>query len=206
MLIILSGISLVLPLILSLINFNKVDKTLKKLSVFIFIFVPIEIFAFYLMFEGKNNLYLFHIFTYVEGIFYALIFYDILKGKMKKLIPYLFFTFLVFSIINSIYWEPLVIFNSNQRSVGGVIILIYVMGYFAQIFHEAKIQKIEQDAYFFMCSSILIYTAGTLFLFILANQVLTEENNAYWDLHSVLNILLNIGFTITLWMGTRKLR
>jgi hypothetical protein len=206
MLTILSGISLILPFIASLLTFNKADRTHKKLSVFIFVFVPIEAYAFYLNFSGQHNLYLFHLFTYLEGFFYAIIFFDILKGSRKKAIPYLFGLFFLFSLINSFYWEPLDSYNSNQRSVGGVITLLYVLGYFTQIFSEAEIQKIERDTYFFMSSSLLIYTAGTLFLFILADQVLTVENYAYYDLHSVLNILLNIGFTITLWMGTKRSR
>ncbi len=75
--------------------------------------------------------------------------------------------------------------------------------YFIKLFVDAKIQRIEGDHYFWFSSTLLIYTAGTLFLFILGKEVQTEDNYMYWDLHSVLNILLNTGFTITLWMGTR---
>lgn len=202
----LSGLSLILPFITSILTYTSTDKTLKKLSVFIFIFVPIEVYAFYLNFTGQYNIHMFHLFTWFEGIFYALIFYDILKGNKRKIVPYLFSIFIILSVISAILWEPInnYTFNSIQRTVGGIITLLYVLGYFAQIFSEAKIQKIETDTYFPLCASLLIYTAGTLFLFILAGQFLTEKNFVYYDLHSVLNILLNIGITITLWMGTRK--
>ena len=207
MLTLLSGFSLILPFLASIITYNKTDKTLKKLSVFIFVFVPIEVYAFYLNFSGQYNMHMFHLFTWMEGIFYALIFYDILKGGKKKVVPYLFSLFVVLSTVSAILWEPFnnYTFNSIQRTIGGIITLLYVLGYFAQIFSEAKVQKIETDTYFPLCAGLLLYTAGTLFLFILAGQFLTEENFVYYDLHSVLNVLLNIGITITLWMGTRKL-
>jgi len=205
MLTILSGLSLILPFLTSILKYSSTDKTLKKLSVFIFLFVPIEFYAFYLNFTGQYNMHMFHIFTWIEGIFYALIFYDILKGRKKKAVIFLFSVFILLSIVSAIFWESInnYTFNSIQRTIGGIITLIYVLGYFAQIFSEAKVQKIETDTYFPLCASLLIYTAGTLFLFILAGQ-LTETNFVYYDLHSVLNILLNIGITITLWMGTRK--
>lgn len=166
--------------------------------------VCFEIGGFYLVSKGQNNLYLFHMFTYFEAILYALIFIDLLKGSQKNVVRILLVCFLIFSVINSALWESFIVFNSNQRYLGGVFIIVYICLYFIQIFNEAKIQKIESDPYFWMTAILLIYTAGTLFLFILADEILTAKNNALWDLHSVLNILLNLGFTLTIWMGARK--
>lgn len=151
-------------------------------------------------------MFFFHFYSYFEVIGFAFIFWDLVSKIMKRVLVVLVSIFLIFSVLNITLWESLIEFNANQRYVGGVLILIMTLLYFNKIFIDAKIQKIEEDHYFWLSSILLIYTAGTLFLFILGKQVHTEDNYMYWDLHSVLNILLNIGFTITLWMGTRKLR
>ena len=82
--------------------------------------------------------------------------------------------------------------------------ILYSTMYFGQIFQDAKIVRVELDPYFWMSASLLIYVAGTLFLFIMTKELIKSENNATWDLNCLLNIIQNIGFTIALWMGTRK--
>ncbi len=201
-----SAISIALPTITGLVTFNRQNKTLKKLSVFIFITAIFESLASYYVESGWNNMFFFHFYSYFEVIGFAFIFWDLVSKIMKRVLVVLVSIFLIFSVLNITLWESLIEFNANQRYVGGVLILIMTLLYFNKIFIDAKIQKIEEDHYFWLSSILLIYTAGTLFLFILGKQVHTEDNYMYWDLHSVLNILLNIGFTITLWMGTRKLR
>lgn len=125
---------------------------------------------------------------------------------MKKVIFILASAYLIFSLVNISLWESLSEFNANQRYVGGIAIIGMSLLYFNKIFVDATIQRIEKEHYFWFSSILLIYTAGTLFLFILGKEVHTEANRIYWDLHSVLNVILNIGFTLTLWMGTRTSR
>lgn len=125
---------------------------------------------------------------------------------MKKIILASAIIFLFYSFLNISFWESLDEFNSNQRYVGGITVISLCLMYFIKLFIDAKIERVEEDHLFWLSAIVLIYTAGTLFLFILGKQVHTEDNEMYWDLHSVLNIILNIGFTITLWMGTKKLR
>ena len=196
--------SILLPTIAVFLTIWKQPKTLKKLSVFVLITAVLEATASFYVAHSINNMFLFHIYSYIEVIGIAWIYWNLIKGRLKIVIITLVTIFLLFSIINIINWETLLEFNANQRYVGGMVITIFTLLYFSQIFIDAKIQRIESDHYFWFSSILLIYTAGTLFLFILGKQVHTEDNHMYWDLHNVLNVLLNIGFALTLWMGTKK--
>jgi hypothetical protein len=147
---------------------------------------------------------MFHFYTYFEVTGFSVIFYGFLNKWMKRIILAMCIFFLIYSLLNITFWESLDVFNSNQRYVGGIVVIALCLLYFIKLFIDAKVERVEQDHLFWLSSILLIYTAGTLFLFILGKQVHTEGNEMYWDLHSVLNIILNIGFTITLWMGTRK--
>lgn len=199
-----SALSILLPTFLVFITFSKQNKTLKKLSVFILLTAVFEAYAKYWIISGwNNNMFMFHYYSYFEVFSFAIIFYGIVNNWMKKVILILATIYLTFSLVNISLWESLIEFNANQRYVGGIVIISMTLLYFIKLFIDAKIQRIEGDHYFWFSSTLLIYTAGTLFLFILGNEVQTDDNYVYWDLHSVHNILLNIGFTITLWMGTR---
>ena len=201
-----SACSILLPVLAVFLTLTRQNKTLIRLSVFILVTAVLETIAKIYVHYGVNNMFLFHIYSYIEVFGLAWIFYDLVKNWMRRAIVILVLIYLIFSLINISSWESLVEFNSNQRYVGGVAIIAMTLLYFNTLFVDAKIQRIEEDHYFWFSSILLIYTAGTLFLFILGKQVHTEDNYMYWDLHSVLNIILNIGFTLTLWMGTRKSR
>ena len=199
-----SALSILLPLVVGLITIYRQDKTLKKLSVFILVTAVGEVIASLYVYFGENNMFLFHTYSYIEIFAYSIIFMDLQKGWLRKTIPILAGIFVIFSIVNISLWESLKVFNSNQRFVGNILIIIITLLYFVKVFNEATVQKIERDHFFWFSSILLIYTTGTLFLFILGKQVHTKGNSVYWDLHSVLNILLNLGFALTLWLGTRK--
>lgn len=200
-----SALSILIPLITAGIVFSNLDKTLKKLSVFIVFSFFTESLAAYYFENGWNNMIISHLYAFIQVPLLAWIYYSFIKGIRGKIIIISCLAYLLFSIINLVYWEDLIMFNSNQRYFAAVVILMYCFFYFVQVFVEAKIVKIELEYHFWMSSAILIYTAGTLFLFILKSDMMEEEMNDYWNLNCILNIILNIGLTVTLWMGTRKL-
>lgn len=200
-----SALSILIPLISAVIVFSKLNKTLKKLGVFIVFSVITESFATYYGLNGMNNMPISHLYAFLQVPLLAWIFYDLVTGIRRKLVIALACSFIVFSVLNLILWEDLHVFNSNQRYYAAVCIIFFCAFYFVQIFIDIKIIKIELDPYFWISASILIYTAGTLFLFIFAQEVLNSKNSAFWNLNCILNIFLNLGLTVSLWMGARKL-
>ena len=199
-----SGLSILIPLVTAGIVFKQLNKTLKKLSVFILFSAVTEYLAARYASNGLNNMFISHLYAFIQVPLVAWIFYDITTGIRRKIVVILAISFLVFSVINLALWESLLVFNSNQRYFAAICIITFCAFYFIQVFIEAKVVKIELEYNFWMSTSILIYTAGTLFLFIYVEKIMNAQNVGYWNINCILNIILNIGLTITLWMGTRK--
>ncbi|MDG1428595.1 MAG: hypothetical protein P8P87_06885 [Crocinitomicaceae bacterium] len=205
----LSGLSIILPTITGAIAYDKLNGALRKLSAIIFFTVTFQPLAYELGRNGINNMWLFHIHTWVETTILSLIFIEILNSWRRLFAQLTLVTFLLFSIYNLIKFEHIFEFNSNQHFVAGITLLLLILSFYFQLFVEAKVENLEKHPYFILNSSLLIYFAGTLFLFIFGKYAVMEyvpsDSANYWHLHSAFNIILNLGYTLTLWMGVKKL-
>lgn len=199
-----SALSILIPLISATLTYNKQNKTLKRLSVFILFSVFTESVALYYGYNGWNNMAISHLYAFIQVPLLAWIFSSFIGGLQNKIILFSTISYLLFSIINLIFWEDLDVFNSNQRYFAAVVIIMFCSFYFIQVFVQASVVNIELESNFWMSAAILIYTAGTLFLFILKSELMEEGSNDYWYVNGILNIILNIGLTVSLWVGTRK--
>jgi hypothetical protein len=200
-----SAYSIVLPAMTGIGTYRKQIKPLKKLSGLIFIALILDLSGTIFANYGLNNMWMFHSYTSMETVFLSLIFIDLLTKWKKSMVRFLLRGFCLFSVMNIIQLESLDEFNSNQRLIAGITIIFYVMTYFFQIFQEAKINRLERNAYFILASALLIYFTGTFFLFIFGKDAPTAVTLRLWDVHSILNIFLNIGYSLTLWKGVKKL-
>ena len=129
-----------------------------------------------------------------------------LEGRLKFISNIIILSFLIFSGLNVICNEGLFVFNSAQSYVGGICSILFCLFYFTQVILKAEVEQIEKEPLFILASIWLIYYAGTLFVFILADQILTDDQLHLWSFHSIINIILNIGYLTVLWMGIRKSR
>lgn len=200
----LSALSILIPLVCAVILNKKLNKTLKRLSVFVVFSLITETLATIYFEYGLNNMIVSHLYAFFQVPLLMWIYSSFIVGVQKKIMLFSTIAYLLFSIINLIFWEDLDEFNSNQRYFAAVVILLFCSFYFIQVFVEAKVVRIELESNFWMSASILIYTAGTLFLFILKDQLIKALDEDYWNLNCILNIILNIGLTVSLWLGTRK--
>ncbi len=201
---IISAFTILIPLITAGIAYKHLNKTLKKLSVFILFSACTEVLAAFYSMNGWYNMSISHLYAFIQVPLIAWLFHDILKGISRKAVIYLTIGYLLFSVISLIFWEDLDQFNSNQRYAAAICLFFFCALYYIQIFIDTKIMRIELDPYFWISASVLIYIAGTLFLFIYANELIASGKFDYWYLNNILNIFLNLGLTLSLWMGMRK--
>lgn len=199
-----SALSILIPFLSAILTYNKQNKTLKRLSVFILFSLCTEFIALYYGYHGWNNMAISHLYAFVQVPLLAWVFCSFISGIQYKIILYSTIAFLLFSVVNLVFWEDLHVFNSNQRYFAAVVIIMFCSFYFIQVFVQATVKRIELESNFWMSAAILIYTAGTLFLFILKSELMDKDSNDYWFVNGILNIILNIGLTISLWVGTRK--
>lgn len=187
-----------------MILLRKTKKTLGILSVFLVLNVIIEIVAFLISEYSINNMFVFHIHTVIEFAFVVWVALKIIKPvRATEIAIILPAAFLVFSIIDAFYIENLDSLNSLPRGIEGLIVIAISVFFFYRLFNSEENFDLLKYPYFWLFSGWLIYFSGTFFLFIYNNMA--GFTITFPVIHSVLNILLNLVFTYTLWLGSRKL-
>lgn len=197
--------SILAPLILGAFCFIKLKLPLKLLFAFIVITTIFEVIVTAYNYSGMNNLFLFHIYAYVEFLSITAILYLLYDTSiLKRILLFAVVIFLLSSMISLYYFESLSKFNSIQKILESTIIVILLLIYFYQLVTDRKLAFLEFHPYFILASSFLIYFLGTALIFFFINRfVVLGNNNDFWKIHSTLNIILNLSLTIVLWRAAK---
>lgn len=90
-----------------------------------------------------------------------------------------------------------------ERGVEGILMLLLCILFFGRLLLKLDVPNLLAYPYFWFATGLMIYFSGTLFLFLYASKYLAMGDITYWLIHSLLNILLNIIFAITIWKGKK---
>lgn len=153
-------------------------------------------------------MFVLHIFTFCEGILLILYFRSFFnKEWVKKSFIALFVGFAGIAISDIIFWESLDEFPAITRTIECVIIMILSILFFINLFQQSSVSNLIQYNHFWLASGLLLFFAGTFFMNIVGSLVIHKNNLGFniYDIHSFLNIFLNIIYTIALWMSSRRL-
>lgn len=203
---VITTLSVIAPAFLGAIFFRGLSRTLKILSCFLFITVISEGISLVLYTKGMNNLFLFHAYAYLELGFTSIIFYRLTSSQNWRLIIKLLLAgFIIFSVLNSIFLEGFYEFNANQLYLESMIILVLCVGYFTETMRKTEYIYLERNPYFWLASSFLIYFAGNSLLFLFEDILDGGGTGSYWNLHSALNLCLNLGTAVSIWIGRKAL-
>jgi hypothetical protein len=198
-----SAVSAFIPVIGSLFLFKHTTNTLSILGVFVFFNMVHEYIALAIAYEGIPNAFMFHLHTILEFIFVCLLSAKIIQTlNFTRLIIILCICFTAFCFIDAYFIEGWDAFNFLPRGIEGILAISISIYFFYRLFTAEESLDLLRYPYFWLFTGWLIYFSGTFFLFI-------YNDSAGFDIifpliHSVLNILLNLVYTYTLWLGSRK--
>lgn len=156
----------------------------------------------------KNNMFLYHIFTLCEGVLLILYFRSFFQQKwVKNTLLTLLIAFSILTMLSLKFWESLDSYPSITRSIECVIVMILSILFFVNLFQQSSVSNLVLYNHFWLVSGLLLFFAGTFFMNIVGQLVLQKNNLGFniYDIHSFLNIFLNIIYTIALWMSSRRL-
>ena len=193
---------LILPFLAGVFLFKRLDALQRKVFLLVTLTIGVELLATYLRKFG-NNMPAFHLSTWVQVLLVVLVFDGILNGLRKRIIRYGTLLFVLFSTISLLSIEGLYEFNTVQKYVGNIFIILICLLFFAQLMIEAKVTNPWKESSFVLASVMLFYYAGTLFVFILANNLISNDMKL-WYFQSILFIILTFGYTIVLWRKAQK--
>ncbi len=209
-----STYSILLPSGMVFFRWKKKDISITIIRILILFTLLLDAFSqyyisdFYKSDGQKNNMFLFHIFTLCEAVLLILYFRSFFQQKwFRNALLLLLLGFSILTILNVCFWEPIDFYPSITRMTECIIMMILSILFFVNLFQQSAVLKLVQYNHFWLVSGLLLFFAGTFFMNIVGQLVLQKNNLGFniYDIHSFLNIFLNIIYTIALWMSSRRL-
>ena len=141
--------------------------------------------------------------TLFEFLLFATILIFILDNRIiKKLI--LFIALIACSIyIYCIIAKKLVGFDSIPISVECTIIILFCLYYFYEQLTSPEVEFIYTSYKFWIILGLLLYLAGSFFVFVFAADLSISERDNYWPIIYGCGIVRNILFAIAVYLSTR---
>ncbi len=207
-LIYLSAISILAPTVLGAAIFKFLPKDLRIVAFLVFVTCLLEAVSFAASLAYINNLFLFHLFTYIEFACISYMYLSLFKRirLIRYGIPILSATFVVLSIYFLLKKEYFDHYNSAQRGLEQLIILVYVLLFLYLFSKRLPEERHLLKPYFYLSIGWLIYFSGTFVIFLDAYGYLDLSRFLNWSVHSVLNIFLNAIYFAVFWMAGRMMR
>lgn len=205
-----SSFAVILPLLIALWKYHRLSTMQQKLLYLLITTLVVESISNVLWYQKINNLPVYHFYSIVECILMV----HIYKDELKKLFPKRFFytiiaAFTIFSIVNMMYFQNLQTFNSNATTVLGILVIFLALSYFYALLKEVKYSSLETNPMFWLNAGFLIYFSSNLILFFVNNSLFqgskaTKVSYLLWGLHAVVNIILIIFYTISVWVNPKQ--
>lgn len=200
-----SEISNWVSLVLALILFARLSNSNKWLSVYLILLPFLVLWIDHEAYLLKNNMYLKHTLSHVEIILFSLYYYFIFEKLLfRKLVVILFVGYVIFSVLDTIFYEPFSIYPSNIGFVYSLMIIFYSLLFFFEIYEKGEILYIERHPHFWINSAFLLYYSGTLLLGLFSNFLMyriPRDNyiflNSFFSVMTIVfNVLVCIGLCI----------
>lgn len=194
------------------LNFKYLRSEFKVLSIFVFVSFVTQAMAELLAEFGINNMSLSHGYTII-GFLVLTRFY---RPVLKPFFPVKWFNlidigFTVLAVLNIVFWQSLLTFNSVSLTAEAVILIILSLATFILTLNEELNQHLRnmQQSINWINAGILIYYSGSLLLFFNGNAVIhiiSRYWSAYtWLIYAVLMAILFTCLLIGLWKSPKEL-
>lgn len=196
--------SILCPLWVAVIQWSKLPKEISPLRWILIVSLLSDVLSlivirFSMSSYPLGNIYLFIQFTV---LFYILSFR--IKNKISLVVVY--GLYVLFYSINVILFQSFFEFNTNSIVVSSLILIFLSTNYLYRLLSELPTVYVHKLPMLWLTFAVLIYYAGTLFLFLANNylvRVLGDSHSMIWILHNILNISKNILFAVALWQSYR---
>jgi len=206
LIIILSHIPILATAIYAAVCFKQLTRPLRIFAYFVFMSALVQFISLFLWFGKENNMPLLHLYVPLTVLFLAWFYATILQRFIEvKIIWWTALIFLLFSIINSIFFEPLLTFNSNALTIESILIIILTLFTFIALLNDIFRQSDPGNttSLNWINSGFFIYHSCTLVLFFFGDKITTVLSTMFnmytWMLHSFLSIIMYTCFFISLW-------
>ncbi|OEK00276.1 hypothetical protein BFP97_01550 [Roseivirga sp. 4D4] len=197
-------------MLIGVIKFQRLNYLQRLVFIIVLIALVNEALATYLRMRGVNNLWVYHLFvpcTFLVVLrIYKRVFEEVITRRVFNAIS---IGFLLFAVLNSLFIQPLDVFNSNTITVSSVLYILLSITYFHQLLRGTALLALERTPMFWLNTGVLIYYSGTLLLYVMVNYVAglgetAKVSISLWALNILFNIILNVFYALALWVSPQK--
>lgn len=131
-----------------------------------------------------------------------------LGGRYKNFFLATAIFFITFAVSNLLFGQQNDI-NTYSQAVRSIILICYCILYCYRLLVDLPVQHLQRVPMFWFNSAVLIFNAGTLFLFLFTSYLVEVLNNdllIYWSFHNILNIIQHLIVIIGLWQDLRNIK
>jgi hypothetical protein len=204
--IIVSHLPIAISALYALFIYRQLAPELKIFSFFLFFSAVVQLSALALALNRINNLPLLHIYVAAGFLLLAIFYKKILNGFIQgRLIWIITIAFLVYTILNSIFIEPVRTFNSSALTVESILIVILSLFTFIVLLNDIARERRSSliRSINWINSGLFIYYSSSLLIFYLTNNFSFSFNRYIWILHSFFSMVMYACFYIGLWKRQR---
>ena len=202
-------ISILLPIFLGIIHYNKLSEAAKIVLFYLFIAaLSSGVSIFIAKYWHKNKMPVIHVFTILElvmiVIFYKKIFAIPAKNSFYNLIIIVFTNL---GIVNAIFFQSIYTYNSYTRSLEAIICILFSINYFAILSADPSSKKLLRHPYFYFNAGFFLYFSGAFMFFVFSNFIISNLSlynfRIIWTIHAILLLLMYLFFAIAFMLWKR---
>ncbi|MDQ2770492.1 MAG: hypothetical protein M3Y54_08335 [Bacteroidota bacterium] len=186
-------------------RFRELDRPLRGVAVVVFCELLIEVLSRVAAQVSDSNLFLLPIDTVLEFGLLAWVYAQVLRpSRVSRWLPLVIVLFSLWGLLSYLRPGTLYEYNTSQRFAESLMVLSLVVLYFYKVIRDLVIVHLEREPMFWVSMGLLIYFAGNLFIFISSNYVVqhsTELSLQLWVVHAGFYIILNLLYTLALWIA-----
>jgi hypothetical protein len=190
------------PAVIGISTYKLQDKSGKLITVLSILGFIIYLISAFGTIKG-NNMRSLHLWTVLEFAIISVFYFYLFKNKkLKYLIFSLSISFLIFSIINSLYIQGIYTYNSYARGLEASLLTLFSLVYLIYIINNESFfsKKLRPTLYFVI--AILIYFGFAQVLY-LSYHYLSDYSPSFvsysFDSVKFINLIFNLLLSIGLW-------
>lgn len=190
-------LSILLPIGLFLSKYRYANKAAKTLFYYLLMAGSINLSAIMLSNFSIRNLFLLHIFTILEIVFFMLYFSLVFEDKrIKKMLRIAMVVLPILFVLNFMFLQSINEFNTYTRPLEAILITVvsllflYKSG-FVEDWLKQPTSWINIGILIYFPTATLIFILSNYFVFVSSNRAL---NSIIWDIHSILVLGMYLAF------------
>lgn len=204
MLLYFAALSFIAPLTAGAINFKRLNREMRLLSLLMAVVAIVSITTLYLSEIKMEYHWVHHIYTPVEYILLATIFSFWVRHKViRKILIISIPGIVAFSICNSLYLQSLTELNSNAIILTQVFYSL-ITSYTLYVLMTEDYGSIYRNHVFWIASGLLIFSAGDLAYFAFYPMVRGNFLIVIWAIHAIFNIIVNVFYLVGILCQARQ--